>query len=251
MLLPVLDQLSQNGTHVNLITRPEWVKVFQTLYPRLNISDQHDSCTIDLDLMTESLKPTKHRTLEFADMLGVSGPLNPPRFEIPPEWKRRFVNWNGAIGFAPEASHPSRRWPNEHALALASTLQNAPLVLLGATRDSTLPCALDTRGQLALDELLGLLSVLRVLICMDSGMLHLGAALGVPTVCIFGGVDPSHRIAASQHVLSLQANLDCCPCNKNEVCDGAYTCIKAISPGTVLAAVQRLENLSGRHILRV
>jgi len=248
MLLPVLDQLAGNGLQVNLITRPQWTHVFQTLYPRINVSDQYRADAIDLDAMTEPLKPNKHRTLEFAELLGVEAPLEPPRFEIPKEWSRRFLDWTGAIGFAPEASHPSRRWPTEHALTLASNVRSAPLVLLGATPVPTLPCALDTRGQLELEDLLGLLSVLRALICMDSGILHLGAALGVPTICIFGGVDPLYRIAGNQQVLALQANLTCCPCNKEETCEGAYTCIKTTSPETVLEALQRLEHVGGRQI---
>ena len=251
MLLPVLDRLVEQGTQVHLVTQPQWVDTLQKFRPSLTVDDQCHAHTIDLDAATESLKPVKHRTAEFADLLGVTGPIDAPRISVREEWSRRFHPWRGAVGFAPEAGHASREWPVECAVELGNTLKDSPLILIGAKVGPPIPCALDTRGQLDLKDLFGLLGTLRLLICMDSGILHLGAAIGVPTISIFGGVDPRYRIATTQPVIALQAKLDCCPCNKQETCDGAFDCIKAISPQAVLDVIKENAKITERTIRQV
>jgi len=248
MLLPVLDRLAAQGKQVHLVTQPQWVETLQEFRPSFKVDDRGDADTMDLDAVTESLKPVKHRTEEFADLLGVSGALDVPRISVSEAWSRPFQQWRGAIGFAPEAGHPSREWPLDYAVELGKRLKDSPLVLIGAQTGPAIPCALDTRGQLDLKGLCGLLRTLRLLICMDSGILHIGAAMGVPTICLFGGVDPRFRIGASQPVIALQAKLDCCPCNKQETCDGAFHCIKAISPRAVLDVIDESEKITERTI---
>ena len=248
MLLPVLDRLAEQGKQVHLVTQPEWVETLREFRPSFKVDDRSDAHTIDLDAATESLKPVKHRSEEFADLLGVTGALDVPRISVNEEWSRPFQQWRGAIGFAPEAGHPSREWPLDYAIELAKVLEDSPLVLIGAKTGPAIPCALDTRGQLDLKGLCGLLATLRLLICMDSGILHIGAAIGVPTICIFGGVDPRFRIAAAQPVIALQARLDCCPCNKLETCHGSFDCIKAISPRAVLDAIEESARITERTI---
>jgi heptosyltransferase-1 len=251
MLLPVLDRLVEQGARVHLVTRAEWVEALRESCPNISVDDKCLPHTVDLDAATESLKPAKHRSAEFADLLGVTGAIGAPRISVKEEWSRPFHRWRGAVGFAPEAGHPGREWPLEYAVELCEAHKDSPLILIGARPGPPLPCALDTRGRLSLKEFLGLLSTLRLLICMDSGTLHLGAAVGVPTVSIFGGVDPLFRVAATQPVVALQAGLDCCPCNKHETCDGAFHCIKAISPRAVLDVVEESAGIVGRTIRRV
>lgn len=251
MLLPVLDGLAGRGVRVRLVTRTQWVPALQRLRPEFVVSDRAEAGTLDLDAATESLRPEAHRGDEFAEMLGFVGPVGPARMFIPPEWGRPFERWKGGVGFAPEAGHPSREWPARYSSELAERLGGAPLVLLGTRASPPLSCDLDTRGRLSLEELLGLLSVLRLVICMDSGMLHLSAGAGVPTIAIFGGVEPAYRIREEQHVVALQAALDCCPCNKLERCEGRYDCIKAITPAAVLDAVEGYTLKRARTVRRV
>ncbi|MCA1612635.1 MAG: glycosyltransferase family 9 protein [Acidobacteria bacterium] len=251
MLLPVLDAMAAAGRRVHLATRCEWVGALRALRPEFDIDDEGRLGTVDLDAATASLRPDSPRGEEFAELLGVAGPLGPPRLRVPECWGRPFRRWAGAVGFAPEAGHPSREWPAGHSHMLAERLKGAPLLLLGTSAATPLPCDLDTRGRLKLEELLGLLSVLRQLVCMDSGMLHLAAAVGVPTVCVFGGITPGFRIHPWQRVLALQAELGCCPCDKRETCDGRYDCIKAVTPRAVLDALDDCLNSTSRIVRRV
>lgn len=251
MLLPVLDRLVEQGKQVHLVTRTEWADTLQKLRTNITVDDRRRAHTIDLDVATGSLMPVKHRSEEFADLLGVTGEIGAPRISVSEEWSRCFHPWRGAVGFAPEAGHRSREWPVEYAVGLGEAFKDSPLILIGAAKGSPIPCALDTRGRLDLKDLCGLLKVLRLLICMDSGILHLSAAMGVPTISIFGGVNPLYRIAATQQVIALQARMDCCPCNKQETCGGAYDCVKAISPQEVLHAVKESAKISDRRIRQV
>lgn len=251
MLLPVLDAVAAEGRRVHLVTSPAWVGALQALRPEFDISAQRRPDTIDLDRATESLKPSSHRGDEFAEILEVAPPTHPARLRVPEGWARPFLCWQGAVGFAPEAGHPSRTWPVEYSRTLSEKLKGAPLVLLGTSPSPPLPCDFDSRGQLGLEELLGLLSVLRLMICMDSGMLHLAAAVGVPTVCVFGGVTPEFRVHGEQRVLALQAELDCCPCDKREPCEGRYDCIKAVTPRDVLDAMEECSGSTARSVRRV
>ncbi len=251
MLLPVLAKLAEGGRHVRLVTRPEWAGALRRLLPWLDVSDDRPRDVIDLDSATNALTPSGHRGDEFAVMLGVEGTLPPPRLDAPPEWSRPFLQWKGAIGFAPEAGHPSRQWPADYSATLARSLEGSPLILLGVSDSQPLACDLDMRGRLGLEELIGLLGVIRLMVCMDSGMLHLAAAVGLPTVCVFGGVEPEFRVHRRQRVLALQASLACCPCNKNETCEGRYDCISAVTPGAVLEAVRNAGGVLSRAVRRV
>ena len=237
MLLPVLNQLARLGADVCLVTQSEWIDALQELNPAISFSDRDRNDAVDLDLATRDLVPREHRGKEFAGILNVTDPIEPARFAVPVSWSDPFTQWQGAIGFAPEAGHPSRQWPAEYCHELASSLCSSPLILLGMRATPLLPCDLDTRGRLSLKEVFGLLSVLRLLICFDSGMMHLGASVDVATICIFGGINPKFRIHDTQNVIALQSTLECCPCNKRETCEGRYDCITSVKPQDVLQAM--------------
>jgi len=251
MLIPVLDSLSEKGYQIHLVTDERWISTLRVLRPEYLINTNCHPETIDLDLITSSKRPGAHRIEEYATILGVDVPTGTLKLTIPPEWQAEFLPWQGAIGFAPQAGHPSRQWPDVYSLELAAALLESPLVLLGTDHQPALPCNFDSRGKLQLNQLMGLLSLLRVLICMDSGIVHLGTALNIRTVCIFGGIDPRFRTLENQPVVAMQADLDCCPCNKRETCNERYDCMKVLSPQHVLLAVSNLPSHGRRSIHRI
>ena len=205
--------------------------------------------THDLDKLTENSFPKKHRTLEFAEALGIPGPFPLLRLSKPPRRLALGQQLEGAILFAMEAGHPARTWPLPRARALAERLLGAPLVMIGLRQDPSLPCDVDLRGNVSLAELFDIVSVARCVISMDSGALQVAMALAIPAIAIFGGIDPAHRIFADENVRVLVGRASCRPCNKKETCNGGYWCLSGISVDDVCNALYGLSELRGREIL--
>ena len=250
-LLPVLDQLYRSGYHINLITNPLWVNALGELRPNFFYNLDLNQKTLDLDASTANLQPDEHRTDEFGRFLGLHPPFPRPLLEIPPQWTRPFEYLRGCIVFAPEGGHPSRNWPKEYVAELAQQLTGKPLALVGLDPEPPLPCDVDLREQLELEDLFGILSVARAVITMDSAVLHITAALDIPTVAIFGGVDPRFRIRPDQCVVAVRADLPCCPCNKNETCDQRYDCICTPGPRDIIHALEIARTTTRRLIYEV
>ncbi len=99
-------------------------------------------------------------------------------------------------GAAPH--RPEKRWPAEEFAALAFSLET-PCVAAGGAGESAAgrliaetAGALDLTGQTSLLELAAVTARAKIAIGNDTGPMHLAAALGVPSVVLFGGAsDPA------------------------------------------------------------
>lgn len=240
LLLPVLDYFHSHGCHVHLVTRKEWVEALSILKPQFEITAQSDAQAIDLDKMTDEGTPSQHRTDELARFLGVNLKIESPTIKVPSQWSLPFEHLSGSIVLAPEAAHPSRRWPTNFCCQVKKLFPENRLVLVGTDIRYRIPCDIDLRGQLDLAGLFGVITVSKVIITMDSAVLHIASSMRKATVAIFGGVDFRYRIRDDQPVVVLQSKMECCPCNKAEPCGNRYDCIKAIKP----EHVQRAANLA-------
>lgn len=240
LLARLMSALLARGHRFRLVTRAEWQHALAGLFPALPLSAEADACAVDLDAATRDAPCREHRISQFARLLQCEPPSSLPTVQVPPEWQRPFKRWTGAIGFGPEAGHPSRRWPQERAACLARELVGAPLVLLGTSPGPPLECDEDSRGRLAIHEALGLLSLLRCVVCMDSGLLHAAAMLGKPTVAVFGGIDPAFRVTPGHKVIALTGDVPCRPCNKRETCDGRFDCLGEVTVAGVIRAVRQV-----------
>jgi len=251
MLLPVLRKLSESTGPVVLETRREWAEVLSSLVTGIEFTDEAAEGALNLDALTGGLRPTGHRTDEFAGIVGVGGPFEPAVFNVPEAWREEFHDYKGSVVLAPEAGHDARQWPREKLGVLADRLKGSPLVLTGLEGGDGLPSDHDLRGRLSIRDLIALLSVARALVTMDSGALHLAMSVGLPSIAIFSGIDPAFRIRPDQRVSVLQADMDCCPCNKRESCNELYPCLARIEPELVLGKLGEIEKLQGREIIRV
>lgn len=230
MLLPVLYKLNDSGYRVRCVTRQPWASVLKVLCPGITFTTRNYADAVDLDVSTADTMPRMHRADEYGEILGVAGPFPRHELQVPESWKRPFREFRGAMIMAPEAGHPARQWPLKYWRRLGRLARHASPVFVGTRRDTPMPDGVDLRGMLSLAELVGLISQANSVVCLDSGILHLAAALDKPVVAIFGGVDPRFRTRAQPSTIIVQAKLDCCPCNKNESCGGEYFCLHAITP---------------------
>jgi heptosyltransferase-3 len=99
---------------------------------------------------------------------------------------------------------------------------------------------LNLAGRLDLKTLGALIAKARLFLGVDSAPMHLAAAVGTPTVVLFGPSGPYNwRPWGEGHVV-LTKDFDCQPCGRDG-CDGSKLsrCLTAITPTEVLAAVDR------------
>jgi hypothetical protein len=250
-LLPVLHKLRSKGLRVRVVTRPEWMRTFSIVEPSFEWTDISKGPIIDLDRLTMDGFPREHRTSEFGRLLGETPPYPVAKLELPKSLESRFGVYKDCIILAPEAGHPSRQWPMRNWLNLGDFLREDKIILVGNARNGQIPCFSDLRGELELVDLFVILSCSRAVISMDSGVLHISASLGVPTVALFGGINPKYRIRSSQKVLAIQADLECCPCNKDEKCANQFPCISSIQIEQIVRATEAVKRVKRRVIWRV
>ena len=131
-----------------------------------------------------------------------------PRLFITPEERqtgRVRLPEGHLLGLQPGASHTYKQWPLERLAALADRLvtqQRLRVVLLGGPEEVpaaealktrlTRPVALDLTGKATLRETMGVLANLTLFLGNDTGVNHIAAALGTPTIALFGPT-PAHK----------------------------------------------------------
>jgi ADP-heptose:LPS heptosyltransferase len=148
----------------------------------------------------------------------------------------------------PGAGSPRKRWPLEKFLALAERLAagGRPPEFVTGPAEEDLAGRLARRG-IAIHRpadasaLLDRLRQAAACIGNDSGVSHLAAWIGRPTVAIFGPTDPVRWRPIGPAVAVVRPELDCRPCfeTAGQNCDAA-ACLEAVSIEAVLAALARV-----------
>ena len=96
-----------------------------------------------------------------------------------------------------------------------------------------------------LGELASILASATAVVSVDTGLGHLSAALGVPTIALFGSTDPRLTSPIGQHQETLSAVFPCAPClSRTCTYKGEKTidspCYTTLSPTRVMQAVVKL-----------
>ncbi|MCX8144997.1 MAG: lipopolysaccharide heptosyltransferase II [Azovibrio sp.] len=148
---------------------------------------------------------------------------------------------------------PAKRWPIEHFAALARVLleRGHPVWLLGSSKDKpvgdaiaaqTLGNCLNLCGRTQLDQAIDLIAQAALVVCNDSGLMHVAAALNRPTIALFGSSSPAFPPPLSEQATVLRLGLPCSPCFKRECPFGHTHCLVKLEPARVLdACLNRLS----------
>jgi heptosyltransferase-2 len=156
------------------------------------------------------------------------------------------------VAINPGATYGSaKRWYPDRFAAVADTLSaewSARVVVVGSAAESPLAGEIEaaTRnppvnlaGKTTVRELMALLSLSSFLVTNDSGPMHIGAALGVPLVAIFGPTDWRRTSPWSSLAKVVRVEIDCSPCRRR-VCDRGHECMLGVTPGMVVDAAKAL-----------
>jgi heptosyltransferase-2 len=158
------------------------------------------------------------------------------------------------IALAPAAAYgPAKEWPLVRYSALVDLLCErfgAECVLVGAPSEQRkcLQVAATSRfgaivaaGQTTVGELIALLSLCDGFAGNDSGSMHLAAALGIPTVGIFGSTNPTRTGPLGPRANVIYHQIECSPCLARTCRFGHYNCLRAIAPEEVAGALKGLH----------
>ena len=153
----------------------------------------------------------------------------------------------------PGASIQERRWGADHLSTLAALLNTLGLtvVVVGGGEDrttgeaivATVATVVNLAGKTALMETAAVLRDAQLLVGGDSGILHIGAGLGIPTVSLFGpGIAAKWAPKGKFHrVINLQ--LPCSPCTQfgtTPACPIGAKCLQDISAEQVFSAAKEI-----------
>jgi glycosyltransferase involved in cell wall biosynthesis/ADP-heptose:LPS heptosyltransferase len=160
-----------------------------------------------------------------------------------------------AIIIAPGAGNRQRQWPVASFATIGKSLPSDPvLILVGpADKDAGNDLAQQLRaggrqpvvlvsGAADIGRLASLLRSARLLLCNDTFILHLAAALGTPTVALFGGGQWGRFVPQQGCVTVVHQPLACVHCDWNCLFD-EFVCVTRLDPVVVRQAVtERLQN---------
>jgi ADP-heptose:LPS heptosyltransferase len=153
-----------------------------------------------------------------------------------------------------------RRWPVENVIEAIGSLvsSGSQIVLMGAPNEARFVRRLfemlapdlrfhvaNTAGLLNIGELLALLEGAACVLTNDTGPMHMAIALGRPTVCLFGPVNPEHYGQELPYVEIFYEQVSCSPCvheADDPPCGGNNICMQRIKPQAVVAAVQEFAS---------
>ena len=147
------------------------------------------------------------------------------------------------------AAHPDKMYPKAAWAKIIQTLHDQhgfTPVLSGAPTDAKLNediidlagvNCLNLAGKLSIRESMALYKLMQLSICVDSGPAHLSAAVGTPTLAIFGPTDPQRwRPFGPVHGAIFDDQLFCRPCNYHKTCDDRRQCLTELDPQAVIKA---------------
>ncbi|MFZ5547949.1 MAG: glycosyltransferase family 9 protein [Pseudomonadota bacterium] len=150
---------------------------------------------------------------------------------------------------APFTTRPQKHWFEDRWASLAAALRAEGIVpvLFGGPGDREAaarimaqagPALVNLVGDLKLDETVAAIAESTLLVGVDTGLTHMGTALGVPTVGLFGSTRP-YLDAGTSRTAILYEPLPCSPCRRHPTCHGAFHCMRHWTVEMVMAQVRR------------
>ncbi len=199
---------------------------------------------------------------EFCRQFGLPAQEEHPRLIIDPalldkmrlQLSAKNLDPGSLIIIHPGPSWPVREWPSEKWAGLVDGLRRhgfTNIAQLGVGRYlnfgkipvDSIPGAVSLVNELSLAEAFAVISLAKLHIGIDSGLLHIAAAVGVPAVGIFGMTSPQCRFSRSYLKSFVISRVECQGCYHRlprvdwvTNCPHDIRCMKTIGADEVLRA---------------
>lgn len=160
------------------------------------------------------MRPEVHAVFQLAEVLGKLGlSLHDP---IPRLAVGSKPAHSATLGFHVGSGSPQKNWPIDRWVELIQRLEGvfSDFLLVGGEADDKVVCEFRTRCQVRnlrillnqdLADLGQALNRCAVFVGHDTGVTHLAAAVGTPTVALFGPTDPNVWAPLGEHVRVVQS----------------------------------------------
>jgi len=218
-------------------------------------------------MLTQSMKPSsekRHQVHYYLDLASaVSAAVDHPSIEIQASSEersqarkllasvgipqdRRFLVLNPGAAYG-----SAKRWGEDRFAeagdALAAEL-GIDVVIIGSEKERSIAERVQglmrnrvavLNGKTSLETLIGVISESSLVLTNDSGPMHIAAALGVPTVAVFG---PTDDVATGPYGLKtriIRQPVDCSPCMLRD-CPIDHRCMTRVSAEAVASAAREL-----------
>ena len=215
---------------------------------RLGLATAREGSTLFYtETILEPPPPAQEKYLEFLRHLGIRPDphafgLTPPPLDVPHLEKGKYVVLH------PYSRWRTKLWPWRYYQEVAAILPETKFVVVGEGPWFPLfaPNVVDLRGRLPIPKLMAVLANAAAVVSTDSGPAHLAAALGTPTLALFGATDWRKTRPIGRRVTVERFPAPCSPCLKR-VCPQKIPmlCMSEITPTHV---VRYLTNLLGLEL---
>lgn len=152
------------------------------------------------------------------------------------------------IGFNPGAAFgPAKQWPVTKFARLGALISEGYgdsgciIIVFGTDADSEAAAqivhgserspyhVMDMTGKTSLMQAMALIKCCDAFVTNDSGLMHVAAGVGTPTIAIFGSTDHIATGPFSENAVILRREMDCSPCMQTHCPKNHLKCLESIS----------------------
>lgn len=224
------------------------------------VGESRRSILNDTILLNEHALPRMvQRFYALADTANTTTPnceIPYPRLNSDPQAQKQILEQlkldtsKKIIAFCPGAEYgPAKRWPAEHFATLAKKFakKGFNIWLFGSAKDTEIAATINRLsdhvcinlcGKTSLVQAIDLLALSTLVICNDSGLMHIAAALNRPLIALYGSSSPDFTPPLSNQAKICSINLVCSPCFERN-CPLKHThCLTQMLPEQIWQAAQ-------------
>jgi heptosyltransferase-2 len=178
-----------------------------------------------------------------------------PQLQVPPGEAERWRQTNGlgtasAVALAPGSVGASKRWTYYPQAARLLAEQGLDVWVVGGPGEKALAAEIMAGGGPRVRDLTGTdlrngilaMAAASVAISNDSGLMHIAAALGTPTMGIFGPTSPYHWAPLNGLAATVltKTSVPCQPCHRPVCTMNDHRCMRDIPPSDIVETAQRV-----------
>ena len=248
--------LTHGVTISDAIRKKHQVHYYQNMLAGLGLSPGPDQLRLPLSEKLEGWAEGFVDCLTSQNPVSVHGQQDETTPSALHELKR--LNDDGlavpVIGFNPGAAFgPAKRWPTEKFGQLAALIAHhygesgCIIMVFGTEADSeaaqeirnfsmrTPNHVFDMTGKTSLKQAMALIKNCDIFVSNDSGLMHVAAGLGTPTIAIFGSTNHITTGPYSKNSIILRREMACSPCLRTHCPQKHLNCLESIKATDVYA----------------